>query len=382
MPDVNLGASAGRQKAAATSSSTPQEQSTYGWSGDLSYLLFNFGGRRAGVEETRRALEAADWTHNQVLQDVILRVEEAYYGYISTRALAEAEESTFKEMQSNLDAAEVRHKTGLATIADVLAAKTALSQVALVLEGIRGQISVTRGALATAMGLPANTTFDVELPPPELPAQKVSEDVDQILEQAKTERPDLAAAQAQARKAEAHLRKVKADGWPSLSLSGSLGRVYRDSPDRFSDPYAAAIQLRFPFFTGFSHTYDVYQSQADLDAAQARVQSLQQQVVLQVWSSYYSFKTAEQRVVTSDDLLASATESHDVAAGRYKAGVGSILDLLSAQAALESARAQRVLARSDWFTSLAQLAHDSGTLRVPGTAGGGSGNDSGKEGRP
>jgi outer membrane protein len=51
-----------------------------------------------------------------------------------------------------------------------------------------------------------------------------------------------------------------------------------------------------------------------------------------------------------------------VALGRYKAGVGSVLDLLTAQAALADARAQQVLARLEWNTSLAQLAHDAGVL--------------------
>ena len=86
--------------------------------------------------------------------------------------------------------------------------------------------------------------------------------------------------------------------------------------------------------------------------------------MLEVWTSYYNLKTAEQRVRTSEDLLQSATESYQVALGRYRAGVGSILDLLSAQSALEGARAQRVQAKSDWFVSLAQLAHDTGTLNL------------------
>ena len=52
----------------------------------------------------------------------------------------------------------------------------------------------------------------------------------------------------------------------------------------------------------------------------------------------------------------------DVARSRYKSGVGSILDLLTAEAALETARAQEVQSRADWFLAMAQLAHDVGTL--------------------
>jgi outer membrane protein len=367
LPDVNLNATVIRQKSASTGTKSAEEQRTYGGSADFTWLLFNFGGRHAAVEETRQALLAADWTHNAAIQDVVLRVERAYYEYIAAKSLLAAETSTLEEVQIGLASAEERHRAGLATIADVLQARTALSQVQLSLASLNGRIATTRGALATSMGLPANTPFDVELPPVELPLQQAAADVEQYLQSAKARRPDLAAARAQVLEAEAHVRSVKAEGFPSLSAAGNLGRVYRDNPDDFSDPYSASLQLRLPLFTGFSHEYDVLQSRADAQLVHDQLADLEQRIVLQVWTSYYEFKTAEQRLKTIEDLLRSATESHAVALGRYKAGVGTILDLLAAQAALEGARAQNVQARADWFISLAQLAHDSGTLMPPPT---------------
>jgi outer membrane protein TolC len=84
--------------------------------------------------------------------------------------------------------------------------------------------------------------------------------------------------------------------------------------------------------------------------------------VLAVWTSHQNVQTAAQRVRASRDLLASAEQSAQVAQGRYKEGVGSILDLLVAQSALSSARAQEVQARADWLLALASLAHDTGSL--------------------
>ena len=84
---------------------------------------------------------------------------------------------------------------------------------------------------------------------------------------------------------------------------------------------------------------------------------------LKMSESLYNLKTAAQRVKTARDLLASATQSQEVAAGRYRAGVGSILDLLVAQSAYANALAQEAQARSDWFVALATLAHDTGPLR-------------------
>ena len=158
------------------------------------------------------------------------------------------------------------------------------------------------------------------------------------------------------------MKSVKAEGYPSFAATASASRAYFDNRDIYGNAYNAQIQLRFPLFTGFSHQYDVQQAKADEDAAMARLKGLEQLVALEVWSSYYGLKTAEQQVATSEELLKSASESQEVALGRYKAGVGTILDLLSAQSSLAVARAQRILAYSDWFVALAQLAHDAGTL--------------------
>ena len=105
------------------------------------------------------------------------------------------------------------------------------------------------------------------------------------------------------------------------------------------------------------------QSQADLEAARSHVETLEQQATVQVWTDYAAVHTAAQRIETSRTLLQSAEESEQATSERYRAGVGSILDLLTAQSTLASARAQEVQARADWLQSLAQLAHDTGTLK-------------------
>jgi outer membrane protein len=366
-----IGASAGMNRIYGQSlgSPTSDHERNYSATVQLNWLIFDFGKREAAIDETLEALIAADWSHNTTIQNVILAVKQAYYGYVTAKALVEAQEVTYKEAERNLDAARERHRVGVATIADVLQAQTALAQAKLALDSLGGQIQTTRGTLATAMGLPADTPYDIEIPKQEVPLNETLEKVDAYLAQAEKQRPDLAAARAQARKAEVHVRTVQAQRYPSINGTANWGRTYYDTAGSSTDNYGGAIQLSVPIFTGFSQHYDVMQAQADEKAALAVLDSTEQQVVLQVWTSYYNLKTAEQRVKTSEDLLKSATESYQVALGRYKAGVGTILDLLSAQSALQSARAQRVQATSDWFVSFAQLAHDTGTLTVAESGG-------------
>ena len=186
--------------------------------------------------------------------------------------------------------------------------------------------------------------------------------MDRFLTEAEARRPDLAAARAQVSEAQAHLKKIRAEGYPTLNGTASVGRTYYDNSANYGNTYQMGIQLRFPLFTGFSHSYDVVQAKADLQTAEAQLKGKRQAVDLEVWTSYYQLQTAAQQVKTSEDLFQSASQSQEVASGRYKAGVGTILDLLAAQAALESARGLRIQARANWFMSLAQLSYSTGTL--------------------
>src|SRR3954453_9044556 len=82
LPEIHINATAGRTRPSpqgATSSFTPSVA--------LRYLLFDFGGREAEVEQARQTLNAANLFHDQAIQDVILRTEQAYYDYLDAKAL-------------------------------------------------------------------------------------------------------------------------------------------------------------------------------------------------------------------------------------------------------------------------------------------------------
>jgi outer membrane protein len=250
----------------------------------------------------------------------------------------------------------------VATIADVLQARTAAAQAELAAQTVEGALQTTRGALALALGIPANLPYDVDSVPEQTPVSTLEDSVNALIEGAVKSRPDLAAARAEFESSRSLISAARANRLPSLVLNGTGGRTYTTTLPQGGNNYTVSLGLRIPLFAGFSRIYDERQAAAQADAAAARADLLGQQVVFQVFSSYHSLQTAGRRVRTADDLIVSAEQSNEVALGRYKAGVGSVLDLLAAQSALAESRAQYVLARLQWNTSLAQLAHDAGIL--------------------
>ncbi|HZK77275.1 MAG TPA: TolC family protein, partial [Gemmatimonadaceae bacterium] len=365
-PTISGSVDATRSHSPASSARTTNNRTEYGPSISLNYLLFDFGGRSGSVEAARQNLFAADLSHNATLQNVVLQAETAFFSYSATAALLSAERSAFAEAQANLTSAQQRNKVGLATIADVLQAQTALSQEQLNLETIQGNLQAARGSLASALGLPANLPFDLQPMPAAIPVGMISQSVDSVINDALRNRPDLAAARAQAAAAGAQIRVAKSAELPSLSLGSNAGRTYVSPTGANGPSYGFSLGLSIPIFNGLSHQYDVAAAQARADAITALADQTRQNVITQVFVSYYALQTSEQRVATSDDLLASAQQSAQVAAGRYREGVGSIIDLLTAQSALANARAQQVQSRWQWYTALAQLARDAGVLSIKG----------------
>jgi outer membrane protein TolC len=336
---------------------------TYGPGASLSWLLFDFGGRSGDLGDARYALLAADWTHNAEIQAVVLAVQQAYYRYLGAAAARGALVDSIRQAESNLQAAEERRAAGVATIADVLQARTALAQERFDLARVDGDMRSIKGALATAIGVRPDIDVEVEELPAELAGEPTSREIGQLLEQALADRPDLAAARAEALAAHQRVRKESSDGLPTVGLSATGNRIDVDGSDRpAAESYQVQLALRVPLFDGFERRYRVAQAKAEAEQQEAFVERFSQQVMLEVWTAYYALESAGQQVAAGRTLLDSASQSADVAGARYRAGAGSILDLLAAQSALADARAQEIQARAAWFEALAQLQHDIGRL--------------------
>lgn len=336
----------------------------------LSYLLLDFGGRAATVESARQALMAANWNHNQGIQDILRNVPQAYYTYLGNRAQVRASESDLEEALTSLKSTEQRKKAGVSTIADVLQARARVDQVRLDLVSNRGAVKISRGNLATAVGWPANADFDVAEGPETLPLNDMAKNTKTLISLALRDRSDLASARATVQQSQAALRKAESDLWPKLVATGNVGwsgidgsisdSDYFESGGNISNSgvsYYGGLSLQIPIFEGFSLRNNVRAAEARLKASRADLRQKEESVISDVWSAFYNMQTAAQQVDSSETLLISSKESFRVSLARYRAGVAEIVELLNAQSTLTSARAQRVQARTDLFISYAELLH-------------------------
>jgi len=326
----------------------------------LSWLIYDFGARSANLENARQLLSAASSTLDATVQTVFLTALQSYYNAQAARAAVSAAEESEKASRESLTAAEVRYKVGTGTPADRLQAQTAWSQATLNRIKAEGTLKNAYGTLANVMGLDASQPLKLAETSDATPDASFERDIQALIAEARERRPDLKAAEAQVRAAQSNVDFTRASGLPTLSLG--VGPSWVDNGNINSRSSSIGLTLTVPIFSGFNTTYKVRSAQAKAEAAGAQFDNVSLQVALDVWTAFQNLTTATQTIRTTADLLASAEQSERVALGRYKAGVGNILDVLNAQSALAAARVQRIQAMLDWNVSRASLAKAVGTL--------------------
>jgi len=185
--------------------------------------------------------------------------------------------------------------------------------------------------------------------------REITTSLDSLLDRAKNNRPDLVAAEAQARSAHASAKAASRAGLPSVEIAALGGHtIFGDNRTSVSN-YALGLNVRIPLFTGFRDTYRVRQAEAQAAQAEAARDVLYQQTELDVWQSYYDLQTAGGAIRSTDSQVKSAEQTAQATLARYQAGFGSILDLTTAQLDESNARVQQIQSYLNWFTALARL---------------------------
>ncbi len=368
MPTVTAVGSVNRQKVNSSVDQLDQDFLGYGPGLQLNYLIFNFGGgREAAVEQAMQSVYAANYAFNSALQGVLLAVQNAYFGLVSAQAGITAAQTQLKDAQTALEFAKMRRDNGVGRELDVLQAQALADQAAFQLAGAEGAEKLALAALTQALGLPADAAVQIAAPAQELPAPLDPARLTRLIDAALGRRPDIAAMRARLKASEAAIKVAGAPNWPSLYLTGHATRNYADVwTGQFVAEkdwnYGAGLSVQWTLFDGMQTRYAKKGAEAQAESVRSQLQQAELAASAAVWSGHQNYQTALKKVQAGTALLKSAQAAYDLALDSYKAGLLSILDLLTAEAQLALARSQSIGARQDAFTALAALAYASGTL--------------------
>jgi outer membrane protein len=355
-PTLDAQAAQAHSFGAAGSADTTSARLSANW------LLYDFGARRANKAQAALTLQALEATQEAAGQRVMQQAVDAYYGWYSANEALIAARSANDAAQETLKAAETRQKVGTGTQAEVLQARTAQAQAVLGVIQREGEREVAQGNVAIAIGLvpPAHILLT---PPPDALPNDLQPPAYALLADKLALRPDLVAQRQTVEAAKASRDATAAQDRPSLSLSASDG-VASTNNSSFRESGNVGLTLSIPLLAG--GRYQAQEKIASLQVEQAQLDYERAQLTAnnELWAAWQSAQTLAATVTASETLVASAGEAHRAALARYKAGLGTLIDVLNAQSTLANAQQQNATARYNWRRARLTLLKASGTLNT------------------
>jgi outer membrane protein len=356
-----------RQEAPLGSRFYRQTIPTFQVSLSLSYTIVDFGARRGRIDAEKARLLGSNFGFNDVHRLLIYDVSQAYYRLLNAGGQQEAAGASLMNAEAVQQAAEQRLQHGLATLPDVLEARSATTQAQYNAQAVLGLEQIARGDLATTLGASATTRIRVqplgEVPTPE----SVSDTVEEAIHRALEQRPDLQAQASQIGLAQAERQQAKSAFYPKLTVTASpnaqsLYLLQQDLPWGHTAALngGAALNLSWTVLDGGARRSRLAQAEARIKEAEARVAARHNQIEDQVWAAYSNLNTAFRQREAATALLTAATQSYSAALESYNYGVRNLLDVTNAQKVLAQARSTDILARTQVLAALAELAFRTG----------------------
>lgn len=341
---------------------------------DLSYTIFDFGARSGRIDAAKARLLAADFDFNDAHRRVIYQVETAYYQLLNAMGQEEAARANLANARTVQQASEDSLKNGLATLPDVLEARSATARAEYDLQATLGAEDVARGNLATALGvspqpIPIQSIDQISIPD----AFEVS--IDEAINRAVGQRPDMLKQLAEIRSANAGIKEAKAAYFPALRLHAypdpqTLYGMQQQLPSGHTAGLDGQIifSLSWTVFDGGARKHSLAEARADAQAAQAQAAATQYQIENGVWTAYSDLKTAFRQRHAAAAFLEAASQSYNAALESYHDGVRNLLDVTEAQRTLAQARSADVSARAQVLATLAEFAFQTGdSIQPPNT---------------
>jgi outer membrane protein TolC len=334
---------------------------------DLNYTVVDFGAREGRISAARAEVLAANFAFNDTHRNVIYRVEQAYYQLLNASGQEEAAQANLSNARAVQEAAEERLNHGLATLPDVLEARSATAQAEYELQAVLGAEEIAQGNLAAALGTTPPTVIRVQ-PLRELTIPRTIDDtVNSAIDRALAQRPDLLQRVANVQAAKARVKEAHAAYYPSLNFiasptAQSLYGLQQEFPwgQTAGLTGGMAFKLNWTVFDGKARKNRLAQAEANVHEAEAQVHVSRDQIANEVWTAYSDLNTALRQREAATVLLEATSQSYDAALESYNYGLRNLLDVTAAQRTLAQGRSTDVLARTKVLTALADLAFEVG----------------------
>ena len=291
--------------------------------------------------------------------DMTEQVQTAFLEYLKAGENTRSMRDSLTRLREQLRIAQAYFEVGLSPRLDVLQAEVDVSEAERLLIEAENTQATTLARLNTLLGFDATAVNTYTGTLREVAFRYTLE---QCLELAYRQRPDLYVAQKAVEIARKSQKEVQSDYYPqiegyySMTQSGNTPGMQRSGENgSHVTNWEVGAQATWNVFEWGTTYYADKQAGWQVTKMRYEQENLKLEVGYDIKSKYLAVQEARKRIAVALNSVAQATEAYNVALARYHEHVGTNFDVLDASANLTSAQSSLTGAKADYLTALAQI---------------------------
>ena len=302
---------------------------------------------------------AAKINREAYARNLKLLVIDAYYAVIRARQQRELAKSNVSSVKSHLDVANAFFGQGMIPKNDLLEAQVqyADSEQQLITADNAVKIAESNLNLLLVRNLMEDVNIDTEIP-----VSPLEISFDQSLATALETRQEIRTTKLQIDNSEKGISIARSYFMPSVAATLGYENLKGTDPTLRYDTWKTGVGLNWNLFEGGEGYWNYHKAQYMNVKAGYLLESLKNQVTLEVKNSYLNIQEAQARLQVAEKAIAQAEEYVRIEKDRYNLQVATTTDVLTAQTLLVRAQDNYINARADQARAKAALRAAMGTL--------------------
>lgn len=323
----------------------------------FSQLIFN-GSWLVGVNAAKTYTGLVESQKKVTENDVRKNVEQAYYTVLVSEASEEVWADNINNLSKTLRDVTEMNKQGFTEEIDVNRLQISLSNLQTNLENVKRQTELAKTYLKFTMGYDMNAP--IELTDSLNSVQNdfaVIENDEHYLS-----RPEFDVLETTRALNEFNIKANKAGYLPSLTLIGSYQQnAQRNEFDFFDadlpwfETALIGVSLNVPIFDGLQKKHTIENARIGLEKAELTIKTATQGIQMEVAKAKTDYLNALNDLETQNQNIALAQKIYDVTLIKYQQGVGSSLELTTAESSLYQSQGAYIGAMLNVLTSKSNL---------------------------
>ena len=325
----------------------------------IEWAIYTGGAAEAAVGQAAAGYAAAQNELAATHADVITDTTNAYFQLIEARKAAAIADQAVSVAQDNLKTAQLLFNAGTAARADVLREQVTYANAQVAQVQADNDAALANEALANLLNVDLGSRIDAT---ESLEATAPPFALDEVLSDAHARRPEISASRSAVTIAEDTVRAARAGTLPTLALQVQNASLTPNFENIHQPQLSETLSVTWKLFDGGMTHGKVAEASADVDKAKINLQQLENGVDLEVRRAYLNYVAAQARLGAARSGQTSADENLRVTRIRYRAGVGTSLELSDALLADTQAQTQFVSAQAQLRIALVTLQRAAGLL--------------------